>query len=122
MQEVRIMQETQEVKYPQSFTIKTKFDQEIIDKISWFKENNEYWYEKAQEAPSEISCKFFVLGFILADNFSFSVIDEQENLIKNEQTTLEDLKWLMAHSHRMQKSSWAKKIEDFQKKQGPLDN
>lgn len=108
------------VKYPQNFTLKskTKFDQEIIDKIDWFKNNNMYWYEKVQEAPSEISCKIFVLDFVFADTFSLSVKDEQGKLLKSEYVTLEDLKWLMARSHNVGKNSFAKRIEEFVKKTG----
>ncbi len=108
------------VKYSQNFTLKskTKFDQAIIDKIDWFKGNNMYWYEKVQEAPSEISCKIFVLGFVFADTFSLSVKDEQGKLLKSEYVTLEDLKWLMARSHNVGKNSFAKRIEEFIKKTG----
>ena len=101
-------------KYPSSFCLETKYDKEIEEKMLWFWIGNPYWYEIIQRAPSEISCKYFVLGFLHSKEVSIDdIAKEQNRLISDNNVTLEDLEWLCGQSHPMQKRYWRQRIDAY---------
>ena len=94
-------------KYPvKNTTCPTPIDDAIAEETAWLKEHNPSLWEETQKAPSEISFKIYMLGFVNADygltiqNLVEGKSDKQpptaeaaEILRNHPDLTLRDLEW-----------------------------
>lgn len=107
-----------EERYPVKDTkFPTPYDDQIAKYAQWLEKSNDYWWDVALTAPSELSFKHFMLSFALIQNLeSPSAHEVQEALYQSPELTLADLEW---HYDRVKGMNWpekfivAKQIEYF---------
>ena len=120
-----------ETKYP------TLLDDLIAAQTKWLKENNHSLWERAQEAPSEISFKNYILGFLKAgygdelQQFVEGKTDElpspfvvQHGLLNHPDMSFADMEWhykLTRAANSPAVKGWIKKIDKFKKEHGIED-
>ena len=95
-----------EEKYPVKNTgCPTVFDKIIAEKAEWLRNNDSYFWKKAQSAPSELSFKIYMFSHIHEDyirEFTNDIANEilssfktQAELYDHPDISLDDLEWCL---------------------------